>query len=1191
MVDFPTTLIIGLGGVGSQITADIYSKFMATHPSDIEKRNIYCLCFDTDAGDIAKRKKILPKNCVVKTSSDMSSTVGDYLNGIRNTTDALNWFDTSSKHVINMSLNKGAGQIRMASRLAFMAAMSEEKLKAIDYAISSLLTLEPERHVGNNINVHIICSLAGGTGAGSFLQTAYYVKDIMRNDYHISSPEITGYFVLADVLVYDRKIGFNDDQIENARSNTYACMKELDAFIHAQSDMSKAIKPIDFEYKIGQQDLHLPHAVPYNMCYLVDFTTRQGENLVSTEQYYDQVKEYVYLNVFTDIGTSTRSRLINDIRQTVERDGSGAYSAIGVSKMVYPIDDIVAYFANQKVIDNISSSWIVLDDIYKKALADYDAKLHEGIKAAEPKIEDIFCNNVEQFAKNGTGLQKTIFSNIYDSTFILDDELVRVKEKGRAYVEAVEGHAQAVIDGTKRFGELYDKCHTEMDSFLAEDDEANDVDCIREREEYLDKFKKYAKDLVEKVKTSTIKDCFLASHDEAARVSSDPGQSRHQLNTYILQKGHEMHPLAARYFLYDVKKRIEARISELRPENEDLLKQIDEMYPLNFNVIDDKNDADDEYKENAQEKMSIVYSRNKAFYKRAWQKITGKSPVKECKEEYLKYSGIQCENIKAYAESELVLMVFEGLLVQIGRLIKESERFFERLPQTLNSLAKEGQTLLTKHDDNMEPSVIYVLAESKYKKLLYDDEVRSRGSVFFPNDLSAEIYRNMFDTTYKALMKTKKTVELTEKEQEEIWEAQLKADMAIFRAVLEAEEKVIRKESECSRLNAISALREEAERSISDELPEKEREEKVFAYMKERFSHLKAMAATRGADNINTNDNRPINSWGYHPACEADDVLSDREAAELFGSTDIENGPLTAASREVSTAFSPYEIIRADSINQLELAKNFRAFVDTPTNELSQGKTGVYYRAYMDVIGRIINGSKAYSPHLDKRWHLPTYLPNIGMSMDDTLKDIYSALCYGILFKRLTVKDGFWYNISEVSDFVADLDRNKIPVKGKSIAMAVDNLFELGLANNPRLVSKILAYADKQWAAAKESWLNTENQTLEKMKNQGIVKKIKEFSFAKVHESSSWADPKYGFFHLLNDKTQIKMVAQNMSLFKPHIMNDLIMRFIDVFGPSDNTYLLCKHVFNTAIKDSMQKEEAMAVLDDAKDKGRFISKA
>ena len=63
MVNFPTTLIIGLGGVGSEITAEIYRKFMKTYPSDIERRNIICLCLDTDSGDIAKRKKILPHLC------------------------------------------------------------------------------------------------------------------------------------------------------------------------------------------------------------------------------------------------------------------------------------------------------------------------------------------------------------------------------------------------------------------------------------------------------------------------------------------------------------------------------------------------------------------------------------------------------------------------------------------------------------------------------------------------------------------------------------------------------------------------------------------------------------------------------------------------------------------------------------------------------------------------------------------------------------------------------------------------------------------------------------------------------------------------------------------------------------------------------------------------------------------------
>jgi hypothetical protein len=1184
MVDFPTTLIIGLGGVGSKITAEIYNKFLETNPTDIEKRNIVCLCLDTDAGDVEKRKKMLPKNWVVKTSSDLSSTVGDYLNAIKDETTVLDWFDTRSAHVIDMSLNEGAGQIRMASRLALMAAIGEEKLKTIDFAISSLLTLEPERHAGNDIKVHIISSLAGGTGAGSFLQIAYYVKDVMRNDYHINSPKITGYFILADVLCNDRSIGFNKDQIENTRSNTYACMKELDAFIHNKK--VQVFKPIEFEYKRDQEDIHLPHGVPYNLCYLVDYTTRQGQNLNDSQRYYDQVRDYVYLNVFTDIGVSQRSQLINDIRQTVENDGNGAYSAIGVSKLVYPVDDIFDYFANQKVVENLSSSWVVLDEIYKKAWADYKKKLDNGEKTKEPSKDDYFRDNVVTFAKKGTGIQKTIFSKIYDSVCVLDDEMVRVRRKSSDYVKAVEKHVQEVLQANDKFQKLYENSHAPMDSFLTEDDEPNDVASIVEREEYLEKFRKYAKDVVEKLKTSSITDCFLANYEDSKYVSSNPKESKHQLNTYILEKGHEMHPIAVRFFLYDVRSVINEEVKKLKPENEDLLKQTDEMYKLNFNVTDDKNDADDEYKENAQEKLGIIYSRNKAFYKRAWQKIIGKSPIKECKEEYLKFSGIQSENIRRCAETQLLLLVFDGLLAQINRLIEESERFFGRLPETLETLKKEGDSLLIKHDNNIEPSIKYVLAESKYKKIIYEDEISSKGSVFFPEDMSAQIYRTMFKATYDALQHTRRTLALSEKQKEELWKAQIEADLLVFNEVIKSQRKTLKKESKYAKMNVIQALRDEADYAIPVGTPD--RGTKLFAYMKERFDDLRQMAATRGADHVDTKENRPINSWGIHPECVEEGILSKNERAELFGLTDIGNNPLNAASQEVSPLFSKYEIIRADSINQLEISKNFQGFVATQTNEYAQGSRGVYYKAYKDVIDRIIAGSKAYSPHLDKRWHLPSYLPNIGASMDDTLNDVFRAMCYGLLFGRISVNKDYWYAISDTSDFIHDLDDKLIGVKGKSVAVAINKLFESGLANNPRLVAYLLKYCDKQWNDARENWLNTDEKTLDKMKNQPIVKKIKEFTFSKIYSATSWSYAKFDFYYVVN-QSNVGMIAGNLIKLKSILFGDLIKRLISVFDPTSDTYKLCKYVFES-ISDNTLKNEAMNVLDQAKEKGDFDPK-
>ena len=142
MVAFPTTLIIGLGGVGSSIVEKIYRKFDASQPTDIERRNVAFLCMDTDASDIKKRLAVMPSGSVVKTSSDKSCTVGGYIDQIKSKTTVLDWFDTKSPHLLSMSLNEGAGQVRMASRLATIASIDEKKLEAIDGSIKNLLAVD-----------------------------------------------------------------------------------------------------------------------------------------------------------------------------------------------------------------------------------------------------------------------------------------------------------------------------------------------------------------------------------------------------------------------------------------------------------------------------------------------------------------------------------------------------------------------------------------------------------------------------------------------------------------------------------------------------------------------------------------------------------------------------------------------------------------------------------------------------------------------------------------------------------------------------------------------------------------------------------------------------------------------------------------------------------------------------------------
>ena len=1177
---FSTTLIIGLGGVGCSITSQIYKKFIDGNPTDLEKRNVICLCLDTDAGDVKKNKAILPENWVVKTSSDLSCTIRDYINNIKKETHVLDWFDTRSQYIMDMSLNEGAGQVRMASRLALMSAITEGKLSAIDWSISNLLELDPDRHTGNQINVHIICSLAGGTGAGSFLQTAYYVKNALKKK-GVGAPKVNGYFVLADVLCEDRQIGFEDTQKENTRSNTYACMKELNAFIHKED--IKVVKPLELEYRRDQEDISLPNETPYDLCYLIDHVGAKGENLRSSQFYYEQVRDFVFLTAFSPIGDRQRSSAINNIRTLIEEQGESRFNAIGVSKLVYPVDDLFDYFATQRVVDNLRDTWLSIDKSFEELMNEYKQKVLEGVPAQEPDRGEHFMSQVKHLANNGSGWEKTEFKAILNSTQVFDKESndsIPISTKATDYIAGVENYVQSVISQSDRLAELREPCEEEFNYQV--NNQVNDVNVVDRVEKALDEYKKYATRFIENQKAITIKECFLKDAEFGEpRVSPDPNATQHHLNTHILEKDHEMHPIAVRYFLYEVMQYINERLIGYKLANDGLWKQINEDYKRAFDIIDEKTGTDEDYVETAKDKIDIVYQKNKAFFKRTWAKITSQRPVADCKKDYRKKATIQMEAIGQYINDRLMELVFEGLKVQIGRLIEESENFFSRLPDTLRGLQNQCDALLNKHEGVAHPSITYVLAEKTFKVAIYLGEIVKSDTPFFPEDMSRKIYCTMFDNTKDALDSrdsvsealakiSKKAVDVEAKRA-----AQIAADKKIFDEVLATQRaSIMEKNKGYSEMNVIKALKKEAElqKKIDSTVVESE-------YIQKKFERFRDKAQIMGANNID--QKRFINSWGLNPECLGSATITTKEKADLFGDTSVTATPGNSATIEQNAFFSKYEIIRANSVHLLTLEDNFKGFDSSRTNP------GVYYKAYQDVLDKVMNmpskskmdeGRKkkkeAYSPHLDKKWHLPAYMPNIGLTVDDVLKDIFSALYFGMLFKCFSVrKDGgeeYWYFMGKQGDYVRDLDNYMIGMKGKSLGFGLSLLFEKGLVNNQKMVNEIDAYIENQWEKAIEAWQNTESEDLAKMKEQEIVKLMREFDYNCINPS--WTNTN-NWFSFLSSTKKGSMLADNMNRLKNIFFDDVINRLIATFGRSSNTEELCEYVFD-AIGDATFKEEA-----------------
>lgn len=1174
MEKFSPTLIIGLGGIGSSIVEGIYRKFEASNPSDLERANATFLCLDTDENDINKRQKVMPKECVIKTSSDLNTSIAHYIERIKGKTTVEKWFDTSKRELMSMPLNSGAAQVRMASRLAMISAIDEGKLAPIDNAIKKLTETNPAAHRGNDVKIHIISSLAGGTGAGTFLQTAYYVKSAMMAN-GAEAPRIYGYFVLADVICDDAGSGLSDDQKENTRSNTYACMKELVTF-GSSPDIDR--KSFEFEYMLGQRDKSLPLDPPYNACFIIDYNGADGGNLRMSSRYYDQLTSYVFLNAFSNIGDNHRQKAINDVRQLVESDGTKKYASFGVSHLEYPVDDLFKYFAHQSVADNMSTTWCQIDRDIQRRFDEYREHVRQGIPDTQPDKGEEFMRGVENY-KEGAGSIAIQFKQIYNSTQVLSEDLTPRCPKSKEYIDFIKGFVEKTVNNSQELKGLYDQCTTPSSDFTKRDNGDKDIAFVTRRERELKDYRNKVMAFIDGSKQWLVRECFLVDHKEEDYVSATPESNRHHLNSFILEKGNEMHPLAVRYFLYDVKKHLKSLLEGkegLKENNKKLKSDIVEGYDEAYDIVETKNK-----KETALDNLKAAHQKTSGVISVITSKLFGQDAYKAAKENYESKSRQQAEDIYTYSIEKMQEEVFSGLLDQINILIGESENFFENLPAAITSLDNERIALLTKHNiGNTDPSVEYVLASERHKTDIYVYVISSGSSPFFPPKMAASVYCTMYDNVFKQL-DTAGFVTSKKKDKKARKAETIEANRELIKECITCQAGILREDNQrYAEMNVIDALKEEGMRECDND------RDKAWEYVKEKFRNFRDRAQIFGPNSLDT-EVRYINAWGLNPECVEISTLNVAEADELFGGTAVDTNPKTAATRLESEYFSKYEIVRANTVTLLDINRNFKKFLAKKRSEYSEESYGCYYTAYDDVVKKMHQtDSKTLSPHLDKHWHLPSYMPLIGSSMAEETKKLFRALYGGLLFGKFKAAynggEYYWKYLGKTSQYLKNNDGNMISI-GQSQEAALNNLYEKALINNPKIVEEVNSYVTNKWAEIRNNWLGSnhdESNELPMMKDSEIAKIITDFRF-NIHSTFKHNQ---NWFTLLNSRkglTLHKVISEHWNFF----FEDLISNLIDVFGPSANTEKLCEYILKAA--GTKMQDDIKGVLDQFKDENRF----
>lgn len=318
------SLFIGLGGTG--MNALLHTKKMFYDTYGEVPPMVGFLGIDTDGGVY---NKSIPAADGTEISLSTSEQLPICVNGpaqiyLRNP-DNYDWLPECNAGGLS-ALNIGAGQIRSNGRFAVtlhredLAGRISNKMLQINNAAH----IDNSRYslLSNDLEVHVVFSLGGGTGCGTFLNVAYLLRELLPD------AKISGYAVLADVF----RAMMQGAGVVRVRPNAFGAIKDLDFLAH----LDPASEPIEIKWL---RDVQTVRERPFTALYLIDNRNANGDMFTDV----DQLCEMVSLALITSTGQlSVATASVSDNVAKVIGDGSmdiknkKAWAAgFGVSEIVF----------------------------------------------------------------------------------------------------------------------------------------------------------------------------------------------------------------------------------------------------------------------------------------------------------------------------------------------------------------------------------------------------------------------------------------------------------------------------------------------------------------------------------------------------------------------------------------------------------------------------------------------------------------------------------------------------------------------------------------------------------------------------------------------------------------------------------------------------------------------------------------
>lgn len=360
------SLIVGLGGTGQWVTAYVKKALLDTH-SRLPKE-VKLIAFDTltkpeaEVGGRGESRSGSRTTGVVKLESGEYFYVGGH---VRKYIEEIaagehshvgSWFQ-ADWYLRNLpdnmfSITEGAGQFRQFGRLAVyhdVAAPANSRIfNTLRDAISKLKRNNP---TAKQLQVFLTGSLAGGTGAGMFVDIAHLVRQIAAQPTVDFQVTLRGYLVLPDAFSHNVDAGM----LRSMYARAFAAMRENRRFT-VSIDYAKGYP---MHYHSGGGDPLWHGAIKGRLFDILYYIDGQRERLplggVSMHLgVAPTIADAVIANIDGQAGPKLIQHAVNveqeaNARKTRGeiREGEALFGSIGTYSIIFPIHQIVEGWTHQ----------------------------------------------------------------------------------------------------------------------------------------------------------------------------------------------------------------------------------------------------------------------------------------------------------------------------------------------------------------------------------------------------------------------------------------------------------------------------------------------------------------------------------------------------------------------------------------------------------------------------------------------------------------------------------------------------------------------------------------------------------------------------------------------------------------------------------------------------------------------------